>query len=62
MSHKTAQRLIASASALLGPDELAARMGIESKVLAAWISGDATVPGVQLKALIKALEEFAARK
>jgi len=37
-------------------------MGIDSKVLAAWISGDATVPGVQLKALIKALEEFAARK
>jgi len=37
-------------------------MGVNSKVLAAWISGDATVPGVQLKALIKALEEFAARK
>jgi len=37
-------------------------MGVNSKVLAAWISGDATVPGVQLKVLIKALEEFAARK
>jgi hypothetical protein len=54
--------LIASASALLGPKELAERMGVDSKVLAAWISGDATVPGVQLKVLIKALEEFAARK
>ena len=62
MSHRTAQRLIASASALLGPEELAERMGVDSKVLAAWISGDATVPGMQLKVLIKALEEFAARK
>jgi hypothetical protein len=62
MPYQTPQRLIARASALLGPEELAARMRIDRKVLAAWISGDATVPGVQLKALIKALEEFAARK
>lgn len=62
MSNTTAQRLIASASALLGPEELATRMGVDSKLLAAWISGDATVPGVKLKDLIKALEEFAARK
>lgn len=54
MSHRTAQRLIASASALLGPEELAARMGVERKLLAAWISGDATVPGVKLKDLISA--------
>jgi len=47
---------------LLGPEDLAARMGIDSKLLAAWISGDVSVPGVQLKVLIKALEEFAARK
>jgi hypothetical protein len=62
VSRETAQRLIASASALLGPEDLAARMGIDSKLLAEWISGEVTVPGVQLKALIKALEEFAARK
>jgi hypothetical protein len=62
VSRETAQRLIASASALLGPEELAARMGIDSKLLAALISGDVSVPGVQLKVLIKALEEFAARK
>lgn len=62
MSETTTQRLLASASDLLGREQLAARLGVNDKVLEAWISGHATVPGVKLSLLTIALAEFAARK
>ena len=62
MPDKTAQKVLASASDLLGRDELAMRLGVNSTVLEAWIAGRAAMPGVKLRLLTIALAEFAARK
>jgi hypothetical protein len=62
MSDTTAQRLLASAGDLLGHDQLSHSLGIERKVLDAWIRGEGTVPSVKLSLLTIALAEFAARK
>jgi DNA-binding transcriptional regulator YiaG len=62
MLDKTLQRVVASASELLGREELAVRLGVNGKVLESWIAGRATVPGVKLRLLTIALAEFAARK
>ena len=62
MPDRTAQKVLASASDLLGREELAVRLGVDSKVLEAWIGGHASVPGVKLRLLTIALAEFAARK
>lgn len=62
MLDNTAQKVLASASDLLGREELALRLGVDNKVLEAWIGGHASVPGVKLRLLTIALAEFAARK
>lgn len=62
MPDKAAQKVLASASDLLGREELAARLGVNSTVLEAWIAGRSTMPGVKLRLLTIALAEFAARK
>lgn len=62
MSDTTHQKLLASASDLLGREHLAERLGVNAKVIESWISGQSTVPGVKLRLLTIALAEFAARK
>jgi hypothetical protein len=62
MSETTPQRLLASAGELLGRDELSLSLGINRKVLDAWIRGEGTVPSAKLSLLTIALAEFAARK
>jgi DNA-binding transcriptional regulator YiaG len=62
MPDKSLQRVIASASDLLGHEELAMRLGVNAKVLESWIAGRATMPGVKLRLLTIALADFAARK
>jgi hypothetical protein len=62
MPDKSLQRVIASASDLLGHEELAVRLGVNSAVLEAWIAGRATVPSVKLRLLTIALADFAAQK
>lgn len=62
MPDKSLQRVIASASDLLGREELAARLGVTAKVLEAWIAGRATMPSVKLRLLTIALADFAAQK
>jgi hypothetical protein len=47
---------------LLGCDQLSVSLGIDRKVLDAWIRGEGTVPSVKLSLLTIALAEFAARK
>jgi hypothetical protein len=47
---------------LLGRDQLSASLGIDRKVLDAWIRGEGTVPSVKLSLLTIALAELAARK
>jgi hypothetical protein len=54
--------LLASAGDLLGRDQLAVCLGVDRKVLEAWIRGGGTVPSVKLSLLTLALAEFAARK
>jgi hypothetical protein len=53
---------LARAGDLLGRDQLSASLGIDRKVLDAWIRGEGTVPSVKLSLLTIALAEFAARK
>lgn len=62
MLDKTAQKVLASASDLLGREALAVRLGVNTTVLEAWIAGRSTMPGVKLRLLTIALAEFAARK
>jgi DNA-binding transcriptional regulator YiaG len=62
MPDKTAQKVLASASDLLGREELAARLGVNSTVLEAWIAGRTAMPSLKLRLLTIALAEFAARK
>jgi hypothetical protein len=62
MSENTPQRLLARAGDLLGRDQLSVSLGIDRKVLDAWIRGEGTVPSVKLSLLTIALAEFAARK
>jgi hypothetical protein len=62
MPDKSLQRVIASASDLLGREELALRVGVNAKVLEAWIAGRAMVPSVKLRLLTIALADFAAQK
>jgi hypothetical protein len=62
MSETIPQRLLASAGDLLGRDQLSVRLGINRKVLDAWIRGEGTVPSGKLTLLTIALAEFAARK
>jgi DNA-binding transcriptional regulator YiaG len=62
MPDKTAQKVLASASDLLGREQLAVRLGVNSAVLEAWIAGRTAMPGVKLRLLTIALAEFAARK
>jgi hypothetical protein len=62
MSETTPQRLLASAGELLGRDQLSLSLGINRKVLDAWIRGEGTVPSAKLSLLTIALAEFAARK
>jgi DNA-binding transcriptional regulator YiaG len=62
MPDKSLQRVIASASDLLGREELAGRLGVDAKVLESWIAGRTAVPGVKLRLLTIALADFAARK
>jgi DNA-binding transcriptional regulator YiaG len=62
MPDKSLQRVIASASDLLGREELAVRLGVDAKVLESWIAGRATMPGVKLRLLTIALADFAAQK
>lgn len=62
MPDKTAQKVLASASDLLGREELAVRLGVNSTVLEAWIEGRTAMPSVKLRLLTIALAEYAARK
>jgi DNA-binding transcriptional regulator YiaG len=62
MPDTTAQNVLASASDLLGREELAARLGVNSTVLEAWIAGRTAMPSLKLRLLTIALAEFAARK
>jgi DNA-binding transcriptional regulator YiaG len=62
MPDKSLQRVIASASDLLGREELAVRLGVDAKTLESWIAGRATMPGVKLRLLTIALADFAAQK
>jgi hypothetical protein len=62
VSESNAARLLASAGDLLGRDQLAVCLGVDRKVLEAWIRGEGTVPSVKLSLLTLALAEFAARK
>jgi hypothetical protein len=62
MSEIASQRLLARAGDLLGRDQLSASLGIDRKVLDAWIRGEGTVPSVKLSLLTIALAELAARK
>jgi DNA-binding transcriptional regulator YiaG len=62
MPDKTAQKVLASASDLLGREELAVRLGVNSTVLEAWIAGRATIPSPKLRLLTIALADFAARR
>jgi DNA-binding transcriptional regulator YiaG len=62
MLDRTAQKVLASASDLLGREELAARLGVNSTVLEAWIAGRTAMPSLKLRLLTIALAEFAARK
>jgi DNA-binding transcriptional regulator YiaG len=62
MPDQSLQRVIASASDLLGHEELAVRLGVNAKVLESWIAGHATISGVKLRLLTIALADFAARK
>ncbi len=62
MPDKTAQKVLASASDLLGREELAVRLGVNSTVLEAWIAGRTAMPSLKLRLLTIALAEFAARK
>jgi DNA-binding transcriptional regulator YiaG len=62
MLDRTAQKVLASASDLLGREDLAARLGVSSTVLEAWIAGRTAMPSVKLRLLTIALAEFAARK
>ncbi len=47
---------------MLGREELAVRLGVNAKVLEAWIAGRAMVPNVKLRLLTIALADFAAQK
>ena len=62
MSDTKNQKLLASASDLLGREHLAQRLGVNPAVIESWISGECTVPGLKLRLLTIALAEFAARK
>jgi hypothetical protein len=51
--------LLQRASSLLGRDELARRLGVPERLLAAWIAGDATMPDGQLMNLARVLDRAA---
>jgi transcriptional regulator with XRE-family HTH domain len=53
------QELLGRAAELLGQDELAGRLGISAGLLAAWMSGDATMPDGQLLKLAQVLARAA---
>ncbi len=52
------QRLLMAAAKLIGNDELAARLGVPSWLLVAWIEGAASMPDRKLKALAEVLREL----
>jgi hypothetical protein len=53
------QLLLKSAANLIGQDELAHRMKVPGPLLAAWISGHATMPDRKLIALAEILDKLA---
>lgn len=55
----TKQVLLRRAAALIGHEELAARLEVPSALLESWIGGQATMPDRKLIALTKILDEIA---
>lgn len=59
MPESRKQLLLKSAANLIGQDELALRMKVPGPLLAAWISGHATMPDRKLIALAEILDKLA---
>lgn len=60
---KTAkQELVRRCADLMGREQLAARLGISTALLDAWIRGEATMPNGQLLPLATSLNQLAAKE
>jgi DNA-binding transcriptional regulator YdaS (Cro superfamily) len=60
---KTAkQELVRRCAELMGREQLAARLGISTTLLEAWIRGEVTMPNGQLLPLATSLNQLAAKK
>jgi hypothetical protein len=60
---KTAkQELVRRCADLIGREQLAARLGIPTALLDAWIRGEVTMPNAQLLPLATSLNQLAAKE
>ena len=57
----TRQDLLRKAVKLIGHDELAAKLGVPSHLLDAWINGKASMPDRKLVQLANVLDQFSSK-
>lgn len=58
VAETTKQRLLRQAAKLMGPEELAARLGVPINLLEAWLQGSASMPDRKLVQLAEVLDHF----